>query len=73
MMANKASSNVGLTARRDTIVVKLAKNGKYYWSVIAPNGKVLATSEPYSSKIGCLRSVTDPPYGLGWLTLTRKE
>ncbi len=43
---------------KDRIIVKLAKNRKYYWNFVAPNGKVLATSELYSSKRSCLRSVS---------------
>jgi len=39
------------------ILIKKNKNGKYFWVLVAGNGRTLATSESYSSKQACQDTV----------------
>ena len=38
------------------IHIKKSKNKKFYFNVVARNGRTLATSEMYNYKQGCLKS-----------------
>ena len=39
------------------IVVEKNRRGKWYWKIIASNGKILAHSEEYSRKQACIDTV----------------
>ena len=39
------------------IEIKVAKNGKYYWTLKARNGAILITSEMFQSRNSCMNSI----------------
>jgi len=44
------------------VIIETSKNGQKYFNIVAENGKILATSETYSSKQGLdngIKAVTE--------------
>ena len=37
--------------------LKRARNGEWYWALVAKNGRVLATSETYKKRAGALNGI----------------
>ena len=37
--------------------LKIARNGEWYWTLVAANNRVLATSETYKAKAGALNGI----------------
>lgn len=46
------------------IKIKQASNGQWYWVLVAANGKVLATSETYTTLAACKKGIN-----AAWLVL----
>ena len=36
--------------------IRLATDGSYYWAIVAPNGKIFATSETYTRRASARRA-----------------
>lgn len=50
---NKLSEETIMT---DKIEIRKAKTG-YYWRIVAPNGRILVTSEVYTTHASCIKTV----------------
>lgn len=55
------------------VIIKKGKNKEFYFVVLAKNKKVIATSETYKTKAGCLKGVKSLSGILSQATVVKEE